>query len=364
MKLNWLFENFPFISSENLTLSMIQSTETANILDLFRSDDSFMPSMGIDSPQAAMAFLKSVEASFRGGKSLFLGIYMNSNPNELTGSIQIRSIDLKTESCEIGYNLRPKFRHKGIITEAVSAAVKYLFEMVEVKRIYARCLAGHENSEKVLLRCGFEKEGTCRNGAYWEGIGIVSISTYAILAEDYDEIKGGTLLCRDSGYSIVRMNGSDYEDMAGWLSDKEVTKHMTGNISEGSWDLERVASEFGPHVNGETNVIPCIIRENGKKIGYIQFAPWDIEIPKTNGCFTPYSIDMFIGDTSCTDRGAGSKAIRMMCKYLFAVKKADLISAEPKSKNTKYVRTLEKSGFIKDHEISDRSGDRIVMYRR
>lgn len=84
----------------------------------------------------------------------------------------------------IGYCIGKKWWHKGIMSEALEALIKFFFEEVGTNRIESRHDPNNPNSGKVMLKCGMLYEGTKRQ-ADINNQGVSDISEYAILAEDY-----------------------------------------------------------------------------------------------------------------------------------------------------------------------------------
>ena len=75
----------------------------------------------------------------------------------------------------ISYSLHPKFRRKGITTEAVKLLIKYSFKKYKLKRICSRCRTFNKASARVLEKAGFTYEGTHKkefkkNGKYLDNM--------------------------------------------------------------------------------------------------------------------------------------------------------------------------------------------------
>jgi RimJ/RimL family protein N-acetyltransferase len=71
---------------------------------------------------------------------------------------------------EIGYRLfDPKDQGDGIMTEAVSLTVAYLFASKRIERVQAAVIVGNESSRRVLQKVGFQKEGVLRSVVYVYG---------------------------------------------------------------------------------------------------------------------------------------------------------------------------------------------------
>jgi ribosomal-protein-alanine N-acetyltransferase len=89
---------------------------------------------------------------------------------------------------QIGYVLIPSERGKGYCTEAVQIALDYLFLSKDIVRVQAGTFPDNVASQRVLEKCGFQREGKIRKGMLawgkWEDICI-----YGILREEWKEPK-------------------------------------------------------------------------------------------------------------------------------------------------------------------------------
>ncbi len=60
----------------------------------------------------------------------------------------------------------------------------FLFSTADINRIQAFVMPANVRSGKVLLRSGFLKEGTIRQGAFWTGRGVVDLDLYSLVKSD------------------------------------------------------------------------------------------------------------------------------------------------------------------------------------
>lgn len=104
--------------------------------------------------------------------------------HELVGDISVVSLDEATESVELGYGIGSRWWGKGITAEAGRALVKFFFEEVKVKRVYAKHAAGNPNSGSVMQKMGMKKEGIIRQSGTCNQ-GIVDVVYYSILRNEY-----------------------------------------------------------------------------------------------------------------------------------------------------------------------------------
>ena len=103
---------------------------------------------------------------------------------EPIGSISVvRQNDL-VEEAEIGYCIGSRWWHRGIVSEALTAVMRYLFEEVGMNRVAARHDPNNPNSGRVMRKCGMIYEGTARS-ADRNNQGVCDAAHYAILRSDW-----------------------------------------------------------------------------------------------------------------------------------------------------------------------------------
>ena len=108
-------------------------------------------------------------------------------PKELgepIGSIAVVEPNEKAESMEVGYALSRKYWGQGIMTEAFTAVIRYLFEEVGILRVSSRHDPNNPASGKVMQKCGLKYEGTLRQSD-WNKQGICDAAHYSILRHEF-----------------------------------------------------------------------------------------------------------------------------------------------------------------------------------
>ena len=104
---------------------------------------------------------------------------------DMIGSISAYSLNDKDSVCEIGYCLGRAYWNQGIMSEALDAVLKYLFQEVNMHRIMAKHDVDNPASGKVMQKCNMTYEGTFRK-FYLHEDGTYSDSLiYGILNEEY-----------------------------------------------------------------------------------------------------------------------------------------------------------------------------------
>ncbi len=73
----------------------------------------------------------------------------------------------------------------GIASEVLRALVDFGFQRMNLNRIEGRHSAGNDVSGRVLLKCGFQKEGILRQREVLAGR-LVDVVQFSLLREEYD----------------------------------------------------------------------------------------------------------------------------------------------------------------------------------
>lgn len=189
MKLNRIFEHFPYLESEHVILKKIDESNLDEVFGIYSNDQVFeycgiIPKHNKDTVKNMIGHF---ERDFLKGAKVKWGIFLSENPSVLVGIIEAMDFNQKVNMVTIGYFLAEAYWGKGIAAQAVQLVVKFLFEATEVNRIQAEVMPFNERSKRVLLKNGFLKEGTYRQAHVWSGKGLVDLEIYSILAEEYGE---------------------------------------------------------------------------------------------------------------------------------------------------------------------------------
>lgn len=103
---------------------------------------------------------------------------------EPIGSINVCRLYENIDGAEIGYCIGKPWWGKGIMTEAFSAIIPYLFE-VGFNRIDAAHAVKNPASGRVMQKCGLKYEGTFRQFFRSTAGELLDISFYSILREEW-----------------------------------------------------------------------------------------------------------------------------------------------------------------------------------
>jgi ribosomal-protein-alanine N-acetyltransferase len=99
------------------------------------------------------------------------------------------------QSCMLGYQIDSAYEGQGLMSEALRAAIEYMFRVRGMHRVQANHLEENERSARVLARVGFEREGLARDYLFINGRWRDHVMN-ARLNRDFDS---RSLLERESG---------------------------------------------------------------------------------------------------------------------------------------------------------------------
>lgn len=110
-------------------------------------------------------------------------VILKDNGDEPIGDIAVANMKEDLSMAHIGYCIGRAWWHKGITSEALSAVMDFLFDIVDVNRIEARHDPRNPNSGRVMIKCGMKYEGTMRSSD-WNNQGICDACYYALLKSE------------------------------------------------------------------------------------------------------------------------------------------------------------------------------------
>lgn len=93
--------------------------------------------------------------------------------------------DIYVKNCEIGYWIGYDYWGQGITSKVVKLIVDFLFHNFTITKINAEIFSDNIGSQKVLEKCGFEKEGYLKKQVYKNGE-YFDVILYGLRKEIYE----------------------------------------------------------------------------------------------------------------------------------------------------------------------------------
>lgn len=119
------------------------------------------PALEVHTPEQAEILIRHFMAGWAARNALFLGAWEKTT-GSFAAQIYIGPVDWELPEFEIGYFVDVEHQGRGYVTEAVRAALKWLFEDMGAHRVRLGCNEMNERSWRVAERCGFVREGHLR----------------------------------------------------------------------------------------------------------------------------------------------------------------------------------------------------------
>jgi len=133
-------------------------------------------------PEHAGDFLDHVKKSREEGSGYVFGIVLKGT-DEIVGMVSVEDIDRRNRTGKVGYWLSGKHRGRGMAREALQLLSEYAFDVQGLHRISACIFEGNERSERLLIACGFSREGLLRDRYVKDGE-YRSCTLYSLLETD------------------------------------------------------------------------------------------------------------------------------------------------------------------------------------
>lgn len=124
------------------------------------------------------------QQEFKDGRSIrFLLISKENQEGEIIGFCNFTQIFRGPfQACYLGYHLDSAHEGKGLMSEAIQKAVKYMFEEQNLHRIMANYMPSNIRSAKLLQNLGFIIEGKAKNylliNGRWEDHVLTSLTNH------------------------------------------------------------------------------------------------------------------------------------------------------------------------------------------
>lgn len=181
------YDQFPNIITDEITLRKIVPSDIDSLFEIYSNENLFIhsPVLLKKNKDTVANMVGHFERDYNKKKMIYLGISMNSDPDNIVGVAQIFDYDREVNMITIGYRINERFWGKGTATKTVKAIIEYLFNDIGINRIQACVMPENTKSLNVLRRNNFVEEGTIRQGHVWKGKGVVDIVLFSMIKSEY-----------------------------------------------------------------------------------------------------------------------------------------------------------------------------------
>lgn len=166
--LQFSFSPFPILETENLILRQISLDDADEVFKLRSNPETmkFIPRPLAETIEDAQKFITECNTGIEKNELINWAIAKKED-NKLIGMIGFFRMQPENFRGEIGYILNPEFHGKGIMKEASNEVIKFGFEQMNFHSIEAVIDPENSASEKLLQKCGFEKEAHFKENFFY-----------------------------------------------------------------------------------------------------------------------------------------------------------------------------------------------------
>jgi ribosomal-protein-alanine N-acetyltransferase len=165
------------LETERLVLAVPPPEDAARVVDYYRRNTEHTrrwdPPRASDflDEDAVRRRLRTNRDSALAGHSLCLCLYPKADPERpVIGHANFTQfVRGPFQACYLGYAVDAEHEGKGLMREALEAALAHVFDRLGLHRVMANHLPENDRSARLLARLGFEREGFAREYLYVDG---------------------------------------------------------------------------------------------------------------------------------------------------------------------------------------------------
>jgi ribosomal-protein-alanine N-acetyltransferase len=162
---------FPVIETERLLLTVPTVEAAVQVVGYYTENrehlDPWSPPAPVDFYTEAYwrERLQKARADFEQDQSMMLGIFERGQATGRVLGICNFSGFIRGpfQACYLGYGIARRDEGRGLMFEALTGAIKYVFEELRLHRVMANYVPTNERSGRLLRRLGFTVEGYARD---------------------------------------------------------------------------------------------------------------------------------------------------------------------------------------------------------
>ena len=146
--------------------------------------ESENPAMAITSEREAEEVVRSFALQWAEGRNFFFGVFDRMN-DEFVAQVYVGLVSWDLPEFQIGYFVDKAREGRGYVTEAVRAAMRFVFQNLNAYRLRLECDDTNERSMRVAEHCGMLKEGHLRRNKKNRDGSISGTMIYGLLKSEF-----------------------------------------------------------------------------------------------------------------------------------------------------------------------------------
>jgi RimJ/RimL family protein N-acetyltransferase len=137
-------------------------------LERYESDN---PLMALESEEAAEILVRELANAWITRECFFMGAFIKQN-DDFAAQVYVGPVNWELPEFQIGYFADVDHQGQGYVSEALTAALRFIFKHLKAHRVRLECDESNERSWRVAERCGMVREG------YWRENKLNADGTY------------------------------------------------------------------------------------------------------------------------------------------------------------------------------------------
>jgi|GEM_PF-627020 len=304
------------IETKRLILRPFAETDAKAVFDNWASDPDVVRYLTWH-VHPSLEFTKEIlsiwEAQYENSKVYNWTIHLK-HANQAVGGITVVSMSEAASSCEIGYCLSKAYWGEGVMSEALKAIVKYLFEVVGFERITAKYDERNVASGKVMMKSGMRFVSKSREACSKDGTLLCEMAVYELDRVSY---------CKATEIKIDRPRLEDLEETSRFFKKVLTYTFESNGINDMAEDLEleiktKIKYLNQDHKSGGQKRHFLIAKMDDKIVGTIEFGPANALIKEAGDAYlsTLPEIGSVFVDPEYHNLGIATIMLKAICDVL------------------------------------------------
>ncbi len=147
--------------------------------------------MSIKTEEDAEVVVRDLANAWAARDCFFLGAF-DKQTEVSVAQIYVGPVDWNLPEFQIGYFVDRDHEGQGYVTEAVNAALQFVFEHLKAQRVRLECDDMNVRSYQVAERCGFMREGHIRENRKHADGTLSGTLHYGLLRKEFEQKRSST----------------------------------------------------------------------------------------------------------------------------------------------------------------------------
>ena len=141
--------------------------------------------MTVESAEQAEVLVRELAAEWVARNCFFLGVFDKAS-DDFVAQIYIGPLDWELPKFAIGFFADVDHQGQGYVTEAVTAALQFIFKHLRAHRVQIECDDTNLRSCRIAERCGFIQEGHLRENKHNQNRHPSGTLIYGMLRSEFE----------------------------------------------------------------------------------------------------------------------------------------------------------------------------------